>query len=262
MGSLHSASDIRKALGDLPETLEGIYERILLNIGPRNRKVAQTALALLAFADDYFQEDGVAALAEAVVVDVEQLRFDPNDRLLSTDDVFAICSCLITRTADNGVKLAHYTVQEYLVSERIKHSQVAEFQLLEDSAWGLIKKIGLIYTLYHTFDDVPLAADYFRSSDAEQNIVELRMWNGSRLRETASEWALSSKVTNGSDRRIIGGLTAQLLDPKRPHFRGWLEFENITHGFVGSPFPRWKAQEGLEGNIDSPWLCMLFQSAD
>jgi hypothetical protein len=123
LGHLHSALDIRTALSELPETLEDIYERILLSIHPRHRRIAHTALALLSFYSiDFDDDDGAATLAEAAIVDVEQLKFDAKDRLLSLDDLFEICSCLITKTGENAIKLAHYTVKEYLVSEQIKNS--------------------------------------------------------------------------------------------------------------------------------------------
>ena len=112
---------------------------------------------MLAFHGYRFDEDP-AKLAEAVIVDVEHLIFSQNDRLLSLDDLFEICTCLITSTEFGGVKLAHYTVKEYLVSERIKDSPARQFQISEDIANGLLCKTMLLYLLNISYPDVPQAA--------------------------------------------------------------------------------------------------------
>jgi hypothetical protein len=116
---LNSASEIRKALGELPETLDETYERILTNISAKNSKFAHRALQLLAFDSNIIW---LSELAEAVVVNDEQCSFDLDDRFLDPKDLLEICTCLITYDEDEypQVQLAHYSVKEYLVSERMR----------------------------------------------------------------------------------------------------------------------------------------------
>jgi hypothetical protein len=251
LGRLHNASDIRKALSELPETLEDIYERILLGIHPRHRRIAQKVLALLAFHSDIFDDDGgAAALAEAAIIDVERLKFDPKDRLLSHGDLFEICSCLITESGENGVKLAHYTVKEFLVSERIKNSPATEFQTSEDIANGLICKTMLIYLLENRCDLVPQAADYFSWSVDEKDRFYYCVREDFPFMHDSISWSWYSRDTkNAADRRIIDGLVLRLFDPKGLHYNHWLEWEDIQTSESGYYIPRWGTRVGFEANI-------------
>jgi hypothetical protein len=251
LGRLHNAADIRKALSELPETLEDIYERILLGIHPRHRRIAQKVLALLAYHSHHLaDDDGAASLAEAAIVDVEQLKFDPNDRLLSHGDLFEICSCLITKSEKTGVKLAHYTVKEFLVSERIKNSPATEFQTSEDTANGLICKTMLIYLLENRCDCVPQAADYLSSSDANKILFDHCVREGFPFMHDTTNWSWYSRNTkNAADRRIIDGLVLRLFDPKGLHYNHWLEWEDIKTSENGDYFPRWGTRVGFEANI-------------
>jgi hypothetical protein len=69
---LNFIKDIRKAVQDLPETLDETYERILGNIPPQNQILAHRALQLLMF------DLGITTLStltDALTVDTEQLAF-------------------------------------------------------------------------------------------------------------------------------------------------------------------------------------------
>lgn len=255
LGRLYSASDIREALGELPETLDETYERILLNILPRHRRIAHKALQLLAFHGDEFGGD-VKSLAEAVIVDVEHLTFSPNDRFLSPDDLFEICTCLITCTEHCGVKLAHYTVKEYLVSGRIKHSPATHFQTSEDTANGLYCKIMLLYLLNISYKSVPSAADYFLLDRNQQKQVYDSIREAFPFIYEATGWDYySSKVENEVDRKVIDQLIVRLLDTQRANYNKWLEWQGIGNEGSQQYFPRWKARVGLEANVALGYTC-------
>lgn len=131
---------------ELPETLDETYDRILLKIPQKSSRLAHRVLRLLAF-----DNEGIFSmldnLVEAVVVDVEQLSFSPEKRLLDKNDLFEICTCLITLTSRNEVRLAHYSVKEYLVSERIHRGPATAFQISEIGFGVLARKICLVYLL-------------------------------------------------------------------------------------------------------------------
>jgi hypothetical protein len=72
-------------------------------------------------------------LAEVIEVDMEgDLRFDPDMRLPDPQDILIICSSLVTTAVsktenDNGttseiieLRLAHFSVKEYLFSDRVR----------------------------------------------------------------------------------------------------------------------------------------------
>ena len=69
----------------------------------------------------------IEEIVEIIAVDLEDHpRFDPGRRFPDPEEVLAICPSLITTVVHRNyqgdtteVKLAHFSVQEYLVSERV-----------------------------------------------------------------------------------------------------------------------------------------------
>ena len=60
--------------------------------------------------------------------------YDPNNQIVM-EDLLEICGCLITdREGSNPIRLAHYTVREYLTSERIKQGRASHFYITEGEA--------------------------------------------------------------------------------------------------------------------------------
>lgn len=169
MGRLHNVADIREALHELPETLDETYERILMKIPQRFSKIAHKVLQLLAFSctgtDDNHRLDW---LAEAVIVDVEQLSFSPEKRLLDKNDLFEICTCLITLTSSGEVILAHYSVKEFLSSERIQLGPATSFQISETACDVLTAKIFLVYLLNITYEGISSLKDYFYMTEVQR----------------------------------------------------------------------------------------------
>ena len=101
-----------------------------MKIPQKSSEFAHKVLQLLAFCTiESSGFDKLNALAEAVIVDVEQLSFSPEKRLLDRNALFEICTCLITVTSEDKVILAHYSVKEYLDSERIKLGPATSFQI-------------------------------------------------------------------------------------------------------------------------------------
>lgn len=114
LGTVNSRPEIRKALRELPTTLEDTYERILTKIPPSNQSIAHKALQIISVQDCTINE-----LAEAMAVDIDQCSFSVDNRLLEPMDLLESCTCL-TRIDEHGrVFFAHYSVKEYLYSDRI-----------------------------------------------------------------------------------------------------------------------------------------------
>jgi hypothetical protein len=135
---------LEKALTCLPKTLYETYDRILLEINEDYRQDALNLLQWLSFSVR------TLSLSEAVDIlatdpDTENgLLFDQNRRLWNPRDVLMICGSLVTitvsdvrqdgddsitedsidnqaqSTAPEEVRLAHFSVQEYLVSEHLR----------------------------------------------------------------------------------------------------------------------------------------------
>lgn len=95
----------------------------------------------------------VEEIAEVVAIDVARdPAFDPEEVLEDPLEVLNICSSLITLLVDPSslssssysdpsqriVALAHYSVQEYLMSDRLKQSPAKQYSMHETECHGVI----------------------------------------------------------------------------------------------------------------------------
>ncbi len=111
---------MEEALRNLPPTLDKTYERILESIHESHRRYAQKLLQWLSFSARPLQ---IKELTEVLVIDFveEQPIYDTKHRLRNPRDILTICSSLVSSpTSDDGeIRLAHFSVREYLISTRI-----------------------------------------------------------------------------------------------------------------------------------------------
>jgi hypothetical protein len=235
LGRLKTVPDIRKALTELPKTLDETYERILSKIPNKNRKHVHKALQFLAFGNDSDIFDlNLVQLAEAVVVDVEQLSFNPDDRFLQPKDLLEMCTCLVSYDdTTSEIVLAHYSVREYLESERVKPGS---FHIEEYAANVLLAKSNIIYMLsvdYRFWDHCPLLYNAFNTWVYYVEQVE--------------------KIGGDS---IVSDLVLQLLNPRGEHFTHWLAHHN--HKIVAEePLPTWEFAPGAEATATLAYLCIF-----
>lgn len=170
-----------KALESLPETLDETYMRILRNINKEYQQEARRALLWLAFSKDSLN---VREVAEAAVIDPQLPSFDPEDRLCDpTNDILEILGSLITVSPNNSmyeydsdhegdmddvsthqsrhslnqnsdnlpsrkIRLAHFSVKEYLVSQRIRDGEASIFGFTDVPANQFMAESCLLY-IYH-----------------------------------------------------------------------------------------------------------------
>lgn len=165
----HSPHRIAEALKSLPKSLDETYDRILCNIREEDRKYA---LRILYWLIHSIRPISPEELAEAVVNLDENLRFDVKNRLFPKC-ILAICSSLITvrsgeknSSSSTMVKLAHCSVKEYLVSNRILEGPAKAYSIQEGIANACIAESCLAYLLQfdrpdsltsQTLEDFPLA---------------------------------------------------------------------------------------------------------
>ena len=182
---------LRKQLKSLPATLPQTYERILLNIGQDYRQYALKLLQWLTYSK---QPLSLLQLAEVVAIDEdEDPRFDPERRFPEPEDILLICSSLVTTTEEDedtwdrtsllrkrvkvvNVKLAHFSVQEYLVSSQIMRGPAKEYSIQEIDANVRIARDCLLYMLYIT-------GDIFKAASHEEH----DFWSNFPLARYAAE---------------------------------------------------------------------------
>ncbi|KAI9776989.1 MAG: hypothetical protein M1839_009133 [Geoglossum umbratile] len=153
---------LRQKLKELPETLDETYDRILLSIPKDCYQEAHAVLQWLTYSR---RPMSLAEVAEAISVDRDNQIFDPENRMLDVSSILNICSSLVTlleRKTTFGVvqteemrelRLAHYSVKEYLVSKRIQESKANRFAVKETEAHEYMGESCLIYLLYFNQPD-------------------------------------------------------------------------------------------------------------
>ena len=150
---------LRKALRALPKTLDETYARILGSIPEEHVEDTSRILACLICA---FRPLTVEEIAETLaVVFGEESYYDIEDRLQEPRQVLIICSGLVSATEFcrrdvpngeprnlEGLRLSHFSVKEYLTSDRIASAQISRFALKERCAHGLLANLCTTYLLW------------------------------------------------------------------------------------------------------------------
>ena len=163
--------EVKRTLQTLPKTLDETYERILLGIPLQYQQEAISALSWLVFGKRPFT---VEELAEASVIDITSTinrPFDANERLLDLGSIITTLSGLVSVTEATSrnekakIRLAHFSVEEYLVSERIMNSPASAFHLSYTSSARSLSGGCLYYlqcpNLSEGFPFLAYAAEYW-----------------------------------------------------------------------------------------------------
>ncbi|KIJ39782.1 hypothetical protein M422DRAFT_257378 [Sphaerobolus stellatus SS14] len=118
------AYDIKQTLGSLPKTLDETYKRILLAVEEDDRVYVARLLAFIVFTSEPLR---LEVLAKAIAFEPDMSELDPDRRFVDPKDILGFCSNFLSSYQDNRfprrgiyLTLSHYSVQEYLLSRRMK----------------------------------------------------------------------------------------------------------------------------------------------
>ena len=162
-----SEDHLDRLLNSLPKSLDETYQRMLCNIDYELVKDARRILTLLCFAVRPLR---VQELIDGVAVEInDPPGLNYKRRLENSSDFHTICPGLIdincrtsqateTDREDSTltVQIEHFSVQEYLESERILHQKAAIFSLTSFTAHLEIAQICLVYLLEPGFSSLQL----------------------------------------------------------------------------------------------------------
>ncbi|KAM0810010.1 hypothetical protein AB5N19_10357 [Seiridium cardinale] len=144
------AQAVRKALATLPKTLDETYERIFLEIPEEDKPLVRQCLGWIDFHNKvYGVSVPVSIVVHAIHSAIDDLSLDVTPTSMDEEDLRETCGCLVRIADDMGfptnlgdgdqdapivpvVSFAHYTVREFLGSERISASTANYFALEED----------------------------------------------------------------------------------------------------------------------------------
>ena len=239
---------LRKALNTMPKTLDETYDRILSNLDEDYEEYALKIFQWLCFSKRPMRID---EMVEVLAVEsTDDCRFSPEQRLPDPHDILTICSTLVsvatvatkdTSTQNPGaeeLRLAHFSVKEYLISERLKKTSMHCYYIAPSSANFSIVKSCLAYLLHFESPSI-LTAEF----DQEFPLI----------RYAAEFWPTHYKsIIDDADKEEVDILGCRLVDSKRACFLNWLRIFN--------PDSLWKSRRSdlkLETNsIPSPLYYM------
>ena len=207
---------VRRTLNELPESLDETYERVLREIKKPNRDHALRVLQCLVVAIRPLE---VKELAEVLAVDFEDTegipklkpdwRWEDEEQALLTS-----CSSLITTIEaydSRIVQFSHFSVKEYLTSERLATSS------------GDVSRYHIDLERAHTILAQACMGILLRPDDrAEENSV-------GKISPLAG-YAAEHWVTHAQFERVSSSVRKAmeyLFDPDKPYFAAWLQLYDI-----------------------------------
>lgn len=155
LSGCRSLNKLRQTLDSLPTTLDGTYDRILCNIDPMFKR---ETLQILQWLASSLRPLTVEEVAELVAFDVDgEPKFDAANRLADVEEILDLCSsltiCTMPDSAESDdtnrdlegsttiseaggpiIRLAHFSVKEYLLSSRIRQGPAAFFSVDEQAS--------------------------------------------------------------------------------------------------------------------------------
>ena len=170
---------LRRKLTSLPKTLDETYARILNNIDEDYVEDVQRVLCCLIYS---YYPVAVEELANIVAIVAEgEEYYDDENCLREPRDILTLCSGLVTtarsrRTTLMGdaqipieeVRIAHFSVKEYLVSERMVTEKTTKFFIEERLAHEMLANLAIHYLLHchetHMCDSLDFITKYEKTS--------------------------------------------------------------------------------------------------
>jgi hypothetical protein len=207
---------VRRTLGELPESLDETYERILKEIKKPNRDHARRLLSCLVVAVRPLR---VEELAEVLAVDYEDEegipRLNPNWRWEDQEQaLLTSCSSLISVVESDGsrvVQFLHFSVREFLTSNRLSTSS------------GDVLRYHITLEPAHTILAQACMSALLRSDD---RIV----LNGNKTGSQLAEYAAEHWVTHAWYEDVPSYLRKAmecLFDLDKPYFSAWRDLHDI-----------------------------------
>ncbi|CAJ0545089.1 Ff.00g085620.m01.CDS01 [Fusarium sp. VM40] len=208
---LDSEASVLSALSDLPKGLDETYNRMLLGLNPSFKAQVLGSLKWLALSRRTLR---LEELAEIFIFRPEiNAKIENTQRLFNAETVLKHFSSLVTTETKNEiddwsdyrshetvtyVRLAHFTVKEYLVSKRIEQSSARQFCFTEVNAHLYIAHCCLSYHLYQsvevttTDNKLPLETYTVQNWELHLELVPRKLWTSEIVQ--LAELALSMRT--------------------------------------------------------------------
>ncbi|KAI0292993.1 hypothetical protein B0F90DRAFT_1928395 [Multifurca ochricompacta] len=228
---------IRRALEELPGTLDETYERTLQDIDDENWAYAHRLLQCVTVASRPLRVEELAEFLAFDFDDEEIPIFEADWRPENAGDaVLSTCSSLLAVVNADGsqvVQFSHFSVKEFLTSERLARGRISRYYIPLEPAHLIVAQACLAVLLQlgdhinkHPIKRFPLAG------------------------YAAEHWVDHAKFGNVSSR--TDNVMKRLFDPDGPHFALWIWVKSMEGNESAT----------LEGAAPRPKGTALFYAAE
>ena len=233
---------MKGALGELPPDLDQTYDEILRSVPRADTGYLRCALQFTVFAA---RPMTIAEVVEAVIIDSDTRIIDEDSRLQRPEDLLDIGKSLFIQPHDGSdgkrlLELSHYSVKEYLLSERISKGPAARFHLGERPAQLDISVRCLTYLAQDIFEEVwqDFDAKTWESTKGDLGAKFLIQGHKQRLAEYPFlDYSARHCFDHCQDeeiQRAIAPLARDIFSAKRSG-----RFRNMTYTCVFKPDESW-----------------------
>jgi len=202
---------IRRALDDLPETLDETYARALKDIDKQNWEYAHRLFQCVAAASRPLRVKEVAEFLAfdfdaAAPVPTFLIDWRPED---PTHTVLSTCSSLLALVDDEGgvpvIQFAHFSVKEYLTSERLANTKdtISQFHVSMTAAPTIVVQACLGVLLH-----------------LDETVTEKSLKNFPLSKYAAEHWVDHAWFENVLSN--VQDATKRLFDPSKSHLSVWV----------------------------------------
>ena len=210
-------TNLRLILEELPKSLDETYKRILKGINYANQEHAYRLLQCLTVASRPLR---IEELAEVLAVDFSPGGIPKLKKDWRWEDqeaaVLSACSSLVSVITDNGhriVQFSHFSVKEYLTSDRLASStdEVSRFHIPIEPSHAILAQacLGVLFCL----------DDHTDGDDVEKKIP---------LVQYAAEYWVGHVQVGNVELRMKDALD-QFFDLDNPHFSTWVRILDQYH---------------------------------
>jgi hypothetical protein len=221
---------VKKALANLPKTLDETYDRIFLTIPEGEHPFVHHALQWIYYHNELYRGEGIpcAVLLQGVGKSTAELTANQNERFYDNETLRELCGCLINITPGNStdalgktrtvfvVSFAHYTVREYLDSTRIPKNSTVYLTACKENLKQNFMEITFLEA-HHIEQN-----DLWKGGTASNNscdVVDAIEEDFNVYCVVSALILLRERPLEISQQDTLCTLAIDLLDPSKPHFQ-------------------------------------------
>ena len=222
----------------MPSGLDETFIRILEQLQSKNPDAVEEIKKVFQWIIGSYHPLPLVVITEAISIQPEDLAFDRDGIANDLEDIVAMCGSLVTLDSSSTISritLAHFTIEEFLQSNRIKQSSVANFYMDPRGIHAELAKTCIQYLSFSDFETPPRSADEMTARYAKYKLLAY-----------ASQYWIRHLNTSDMDKgtfhdQVVPHLRWFLDSPPRSlHFNSWTQFFSCKMPSLTKGWGRWQ----------------------